>query len=879
MPFSAKKILLAPSALFVLLLISTYIVFAQDSITGQTSLSGQNCPEPPSGLVSRWNGDSVTGKSESERNIVADMKAINNGRILGGVTIRPWENGNNFHPNGSNGYIRMENSKSLNFGTGPFSLEAWFRLGVRGRGYPAGSLIRKSNYPVKGPGSGYWLKAGGDDRILEFHVGETTGIPGEPRGRITTTINADTWYYVVATRDSAGVMKLYVDGKLKGTAEATAAETTSEAPFTLGAWDDRFGVTEPFFGVIGGVSVYNKALSQSEVISAFNVGNDSRCQSYLGAGPQKLPVPEPVALSKITYPVQELGNCASKQECKAYCSISSNYSKCAAFAQKNGLTVEVPDDRKGVFAAMQKGESPGQCKDELSCRSYCEDIDHLEECVSFVEKFNLASSDELKEIRQMASVKKAGVAFPGNCKTKESCLAYCENSAHAVECMEFALRAGFIPKEDAESVGKIIPYLKSGGKLPGGCTTKESCDVYCDSDTHTNECVDFAIQAGFMTREEAEIVKKTGGKGPGNCRSREACDNYCKSEAHIDECVDFAVKAGFISEEEAEMAKKFKITSGPGGCKGKAECEAFCVVNQDVCFDWAKEHGMDVGGGPGNAEECAKYGGDWDGKRCELGASECVKQGGIWGLDNETGKETCNFPGGMGQDNRKDFEACLSKATCAEFNVCFGAIPKGNQQQQSGPGGQQEPQDEIGKKIKTRVTACFEEKMDSCLVLSCSEFETCLKSFQQGGGEQSGEQQQGQGAPNPKVDAKINACQKELQEIKMKEVQEKMDACLSYSCSEFESCLKSVQQGSGEGQQGEQQSQGTPDPKLEAKFQACQKEKVNACLAKPCGEFQTCLNSLGGGGEQSGQQQGAPDPAVQSKFMSCFPPPPSGGGQ
>src|SRR3989344_4319649 len=135
---------------------------------------------------------------------------------------------------------------------------------------------------------------------------------------------------------------------------------------------------------------------------------------------------------KITYPVTELGNCTNQQECKAYCSVSSNYSKCAAFAQKNDLTIEVPDDKKAVFAAMQKGESPGQCKDEVSCRKYCEDIDRIEECVNFVEKFDLASSDELKEIRKMADVKKAGVAFPGNCKTKESCLKYCDNSANAV---------------------------------------------------------------------------------------------------------------------------------------------------------------------------------------------------------------------------------------------------------------------------------------------------------------------------------------------------------------------------------------------------------------------------------------------------------------
>ncbi|MDO8676548.1 MAG: hypothetical protein Q7K16_02770, partial [Candidatus Azambacteria bacterium] len=236
----------------------------------------------------------------------------------------------------------------------------------------------------------------------------------------------------------------------------------------------------------------------------------------------------------------------------------------------------------------------------------------------------------------------------------------------------------------------------------------------------------------------------------------------------------------------------------------------------------------------------------------------------------------------MGQDNRKEFEACLGKATCTEFNSCFDALPKGNQQgnqQSSGQRQQQGPEDETGKKMQARAMACLDEKMEACLGLSCSEFESCTKSLQQGGGEQSGQQggeQQGQGTPNLKFNAKMKSCQDELKEIKTKEIQVKMDACLTLSCSEFDACIKSVQQGQGgdqQGQQGgEQQGQGTPDPKVMAKVESCQKEKINACIAKPCSEFNACLNALsggGGGGEQ--QQQGTPDPAIQAKFQSCMP--------
>src|SRR3989344_2421739 len=529
-----------------------------------------------------------------------------------------------------------------------------------------------------------------------------------------------------------------------------------------------------------------------------------------------------VPVSKITYPVAELGSCGNLQECRAYCSTESNYSQCATFAQKNGLTVEIPDDKKAVFEAMQKGESPGQCKNGASCRNYCGNTDNIGECADFADKFDLATPDELKEMRKMADIKKSGVAFPGNCKTKESCLKYCDNSANAVVCMEFAQKAGFIKAEDIEAVSRILPYLKSGGKLPGRCTTKESCDAYCGNDTHTNECVDFAVGAGFMSKEDAEIVKKTGGKSPGNCKSKEACDSYCKDEAHIDECVDFAIKAGFISAEEAEMAKRFKITSGPGGCKSRADCEAFCVVNQDTCFQFAKDHGM-------LSEE-----------------------------DLKNIEQQKDFMASLDRAS-PEWRACMEKELGSSFFERFKAH-KLTQAEAKSP-ALEAAQRKCGSEMA-------QEKQATCLTFSCSEFESCLKALQSSGGDQGGEQQQGEGAPNPAVSAKAQACQKE-----------KINACLGKSCSEFDACVNALQQGGGK--QGGQQQQGESDPELKAKIQACTDEKVNACLAKPCSEFQACLNSLGGGGG-GGEQQGAPNPAVQAKFMSCQPPkqtgPSSGGG-
>ena len=480
-------------------------------------------------------------------------------------------------------------------------------------------------------------------------------------------------------------------------------------------------------------------------------------------------------LKLIKYPVEELGSCKNFNECKAYCNKDENIPKCLRFDIKNLYPKEDAREAERLLNLMDESGLPGKCQNAVECFSYCESAAHVEECWDYAQRHGLNRGLNLETIRRLAKfvreggklpgncegvecetycgtishfaecadfgekvglmtkeetdtmrkIARSGITeTPGNCKTKESCLKYCDNSANAVQCMECAQKAGCIPKEDAEAVSKIIPCLKSGGKLPGGCTTKESCDVYCGSDVHTNECVDFAVGAGFMTQEDAEIMKKTGGKSPGNCRSREACDSYCKEETHIDECVDFAVKAGFISAEEAEMVKKFNITSGPGGCKSKAECEAFCVLpeNQDTCFNFAKEHGM---------------------------------------LSEEDLKNV---------EQQREFMASLDKAS-PEWLACI--------------------EKELGPSFFGRFKAGKLTQTE---------------------------------AKSPALETAQRKCGSEM-------AQEKQAACLALSCSEFEACLKALQSSGGD-QGGEQQGEGTPDPAISAKFQTCQQEKMNACLAK-----------------------------------------------
>ena len=257
----------------------------------------------------------------------------------------------------------------------------------------------------------------------------------------------------------------------------------------------------------------------------------------------------------ITYPITELGNCPNESECKSYCSKSENIIACTNFGEANGLLTPAEAKKAKEFADVLKGESPGACKDEASCKSYCDDIAHASECASFAERHNLISKQELTQLKQLAKALDAGASMPGGCKNKDSCEAYCASDTNIEECLSFAEASGMLSGKELAEAKKVLPYLKAG-QTPGKCKNKAECENYCAQDDKVPECVDFAEKAGLITPEDAAIVRKTGGVGPGGCRSRDACATYCNGPDHQQECFEFASKHGLLRPEELKEIKE-----------------------------------------------------------------------------------------------------------------------------------------------------------------------------------------------------------------------------------------------------------------------------------------------------------------------------------
>ncbi|MEK9173290.1 MAG: hypothetical protein AAB594_01820 [Patescibacteria group bacterium] len=259
---------------------------------------------------------------------------------------------------------------------------------------------------------------------------------------------------------------------------------------------------------------------------------------------------------QVTYPIAELGGCSNKSECKAFCDKPENIESCVAFAQNHGLINQAAADRAQKFSnSLKSGGTPGKCATPASCKAFCSDLTNIETCTAWAEKSGIKDK-HLDEAKKIQGYLKTGGIMPGGCASEGSCRTYCENFDHADECLAFAQKVGLNihDGEDGPPPQKVFELMKAG-KTPGGCRSKDACETYCHDQSHFEECVAFAEEAGFMKKEEAELARKSGGQGPGGCRGRE-CETYCNDQNHQEECFKFAEERGLIPKEELERAKE-----------------------------------------------------------------------------------------------------------------------------------------------------------------------------------------------------------------------------------------------------------------------------------------------------------------------------------
>ncbi len=344
--------------------------------------------------------------------------------------------------------------------------------------------------------------------------------------------------------------------------------------------------------------------------------HQSVCKNYA----QKLEKKENVlAAVKINYPIPELGNCKSKEDCKAYCDMPINYEDCGQFAERHGLKPTRPGQEKLNQLTFPIPEL-GNCASREECKEYCDNPANREACQSFAEEQGLV------EPKEPPAELEFPIAELGNCASVEECDAFCRRPENKDKCLEYAKATDmeeYFEDEFGEGKEEGMPEISFPIAELGNCGSVEECDAYCSRPENKDKCLEYARATGMQEYFEDDFGEGEEEGMPeitfpiaelGNCGSMEECAIYCQQPDHRETCTAFA---------EAQGLKPPRKMEGPGGCSSKEECEAYCnnPANRKECQEFAQKvcaENPDLekcqqgppGTGPGGCsspEECKEY--------------------------------------------------------------------------------------------------------------------------------------------------------------------------------------------------------------------------------------------------------------------------------
>ena len=213
-----------------------------------------DCVPVSSGLVSWWKGDGTA----------TDVAGSNPGTLAGNATFGAGLVGQAFSFDGANDGVSFGNPASLQLQN--FTIEAWIKR----------SDTNKASLDIFGDGtifsygySGYNFAVLDDGRIVLGKV----GISGVSSTKAVRDMN---WHHVAVTKVGTSVV-FYIDG-VGETAPSYDPGFTFTTDAQIGAieWDGP-QPRASFLGLLDEVSIYNRALSDSEVASIFNANAAGKC--------------------------------------------------------------------------------------------------------------------------------------------------------------------------------------------------------------------------------------------------------------------------------------------------------------------------------------------------------------------------------------------------------------------------------------------------------------------------------------------------------------------------------------------------------------------------------------------------------------------------
>jgi choice-of-anchor C domain-containing protein len=229
------------------------------------SVITNDCVTPPSGLVGWWPGNG--NPSELVHN--------NNAMLVNGTGYTNAVVGSGFYFDGVNDRVLVSNSPALNFGPNQdFSVECWIKCYANGNPSDVRSIVEKRNAAENYRGYALFLW----DGRLACQLSEISS--GDNYFSGSADLQDGMFHHVAMAvdRDSSSGGRLYVDGQVVLNFDPTGhTGDLANADYLRIGNHPAPGDTSFFPGVIDDVSIYNRALAQSEIQAIYNAGSAGKC--------------------------------------------------------------------------------------------------------------------------------------------------------------------------------------------------------------------------------------------------------------------------------------------------------------------------------------------------------------------------------------------------------------------------------------------------------------------------------------------------------------------------------------------------------------------------------------------------------------------------
>ncbi len=205
-------------------------------------------PTPTSGLAALLRLDETAGTAAFDSSGLG-----NDGSIHGDPTHITGQSGNALYLNGSNDYVVVPDSPSLD-ARDAITLSAWLRPEQVGTQY----VVKKAAH---GTVDGYEMTLSENGTVFVRFNNASAGNNYRVDSQTLYPTDGNTWIHVAATYDGSTI-KLYINGKLESSQSASFQIGVNDLGLGIGAEENGY---RPMRGTIDEVRVYTRALSDAEI--------------------------------------------------------------------------------------------------------------------------------------------------------------------------------------------------------------------------------------------------------------------------------------------------------------------------------------------------------------------------------------------------------------------------------------------------------------------------------------------------------------------------------------------------------------------------------------------------------------------------------------